>query len=699
MEVDSLHNSQINHKFDKMRKFYSSLLFWALLLTSCSHTAGIDNSEPENSEVCLSIDFESTTKGDMVESEEEMGTIGIYCAHTAALYWSESTIFDKMENKRLNYNSTTSDWEYVGDVPTWGHTTTTDKYTFYAYSPFSDSGDIISPSTDNGSLMIKFSVSEDCYSQPDLMMSTPRKDIYPQVGGSVSLNFKHTLAAVGFSVKGKAEEIIKKISIKNIITSGEVSINDSGEVIWSNLSDASKLEYSAGIDDTVAPDIYTQTQLTLENGYLMMIPQETTNIEVIAETYNTKTLESNEHTFYLKDSEDWQEGKCYNYTINISSYDYTIEGTSNCYLLHPNGSEQTFYIPVEGRINTFWRDYADDNQTYEDMLSSSDVWSTKILWYDVDQGISGFTTERVTSGFSPSESVTPFSAPDFTTVGTRSAMKITLPADIEEGNILVAVEFEGSILWSWHFWITDYNPDLIAQGCTADDNTYVYSIDNEEGEVHRYDNKDLWSTLYAGKFIMDRNLGARSTDYDKDKRGVLHYQFGRKDPFPYEASQDPTIENNRVSFAEAVQNPTTFYTQSDRPFSWSNEGLESSDQYLWDDKNVANDPNASGKSIFDPSPLGWRVPRNGTFTVLDNYNCPYVEDDDILLYMNSIKFPLTGHRSNSSGSAREYGNQGNIRLSTPIDSSFAYNFVYNPEVDKDTNNTRADGFCVRCIEE
>lgn len=60
---------------------------------------------------------------------------------------------------------------------------------------------------------------------------------------------------------------------------------------------------------------------------------------------------------------------------------------------------------------------------------------------------------------------------------------------------------------------------------------------------------------------------------------------------------------------------------------------------------------------------------------------------------------MSGFRSNKSGDSSSCDSQGNLRTSTAIDDSKAYNLAYNPEVSKGTNNTRADGFCVRCIEE
>ncbi len=678
-----------------MIKIYSMLLSTMVFVVSCSQYSEGESSilTLPDSDLSFGVEVPQSTRGRLVDSQELMASMGVYCAYTTDLEWSEQTEFDRMEDESLLYDVGLSKWIYEDDTQQWDFASLIDLYTFMAYSPYGD-GATISPKVVDGALVVEYTVSEDYASQPDLMMAIPRKDIYPQAGGVVALEFLHTLSAIGFSVKGLSTQIITDISIRGVVASGEVSVSDDGEVEWS-LGSRSRVRYSAGIASDVEPNVYTAEGLTLDDGYLMMIPQELDRVRVVVTISNA---DSSTETISLDLSGEWESGRVYDYTINLSNYDYTIEGTSNCYMLHPNGENQTFYIPVEGRINTFWRDYADDSGTYENMLSSSDEWEATLLWSDFNGNTNGFSVERVTSGFSPSETVTYLCEPDFTTLGARSAMKITLPSNIDEGNFLVAVTCEDKILWSWHLWVSEYNPDEIAASSCAEQGVYVYTKSGVDGEVHRYDEEDLWATLYDSRFIMDRNLGARDSDYSSNRDGVLHYQFGRKDPFPSDSSLSPTVVNSCVTFAEAVQSPTTFYTRTSEDYSWSEEGLSMGSQYLWFDKSVANDPSSSGKSIFDPSPLGWRVPRYGVFAALDN-SCNYDSQNNLVLYRGVVKLPMTGYRSNNTGNVNDYGSQGNLRVSTQINSSRAYNMVYDPSADDDKTNTLSDGFCVRCIEE
>ncbi|MFI3328813.1 MAG: hypothetical protein R3Y70_06710, partial [Rikenellaceae bacterium] len=83
--------------------------------------------------------------------------------------------------------------------------------------------------------------------------------------------------------------------------------------------------------------------------------------------------------------------------------------------------------------------------------------------------------------------------------------------------MIVVKRSNGTVLWSWHIWITDYSPDTIAKDRNnlnpgSETNT-AYTSRNVEGELHRYSSTMWTSGVLVGKFIMDRNIGARDTDY------------------------------------------------------------------------------------------------------------------------------------------------------------------------------------------
>ncbi|MBQ7811836.1 MAG: hypothetical protein IJ394_04685 [Bacteroidales bacterium] len=150
-----------------------------------------------------------------------------------------------------------------------------------------------------------------------------------------------------------------------------------------------------------------------------------------------------------------------------------------------------------------------------------------------------------------------------------------------EGNAVIAAKnSSGTILWSWHIWLTD----------------------QPEEQVY-YNN--------AGT-MMDRNLGATSaTPGDVGALGLL-YQWGRKDPFlgSYHISINVTAastlswpspvssssDNGTINFS--IRNPTTFISQNNSNDDWYYTGDSSTDNTRWQ----------SDKTIYDPCPAGWQVP-------------------------------------------------------------------------------------------
>lgn len=76
---------------------------------------------------------------------------------------------------------------------------------------------------------------------------------------------------------------------------------------------------------------------------------------------------------------------------------------------------------------------------------------------------------------------------------------------IKEGNAVIgAYDAGGTMIWSWHIWAVNYNPETS-------------------------------KVLFNGYNMMDRNLGALANDNSTTDKILasygLYYQWGRKDPF------------------------------------------------------------------------------------------------------------------------------------------------------------------------
>ena len=179
------------------------------------------------------------------------------------------------------------------------------------------------------------------------------------------------------------------------------------------------------------------------------------------------------------------------------------------------------------------------------------------------------------------------------------------------GNAVIAVyDAEGNILWSWHIWMP-------------------------EQEV-----KGLNSVM--GYSVMNMNLGATVNEIANPKSYGMLYQWGRKDPLPAAATLTGNattvgatiydIEGKELKIANSswtsntantliysVRNPMvclssySYYSQSR---DWLAPGQ--SNDALWGNPNghvrIGKDyPNKGVKSIYDPCPVGWRVPPADVF--------------------------------------------------------------------------------------
>ena len=183
-----------------------------------------------------------------------------------------------------------------------------------------------------------------------------------------------------------------------------------------------------------------------------------------------------------------------------------------------------------------------------------------------------------------------------------------------EGNALVAVlNGEGTIIWSWHLWVTDYDP-------------------NNSSSDYNYINLD--GTEY---YMMKRNLGAFYNSAEgingyREEQVGLYYQFGRKDPFVgvnniYEASVNRETTNSGnwaqvncgglVNKAYASSNPMTFIKGTTASRSWL-PSLGAVDG-LW----------GTATKEQDPCPYGWRVADTEIWTAIKTKADRTIDGSDV----------------------------------------------------------------------
>ena len=258
-----------------------------------------------------------------------------------------------------------------------------------------------------------------------------------------------------------------------------------------------------------------------------------------------------------------------------------------------------------------------------------------------------------------------------------------VPEPYREGNAVIAAKDEaGTILWSWHIWLTDQPQEQI------------------------YNNN-------AGT-MLDRNLGATSaTPGDVGALGLL-YQWGRKDPFlGYSSVTKTTVAKSTISWPSVVStsssvgtvdytvaNPTTYITAFSSPYDWL---YSSGDNTLWQ----------SGKTIYDPCPAGYRVPDgggSGVWSIAHGSSSSYIGTFDSINRGfdfsgdfgedATIWYPCAGYRTYNDGSWSVIGHYGHYWSVSPNDyGAYRLRFDYEGNVGPSFNDNRADGNSVRCLKE
>lgn len=408
----------------------------------------------------------------------------------------------------------------------------------------------------------------------------------------------------------------------------------------------------------------------------------------------------------------------------VDYYGRTDFPVANSYILNPapeGAADRVFTIPLD-RVNQFWS-ATDPTLT----LGPADDWTVDIIWQDTP-------TPDLIRFLGPGNQI------QLTLDGRGPDQRIVLTTKSSyQGNALIGLKKKGrqevGYLWSWHLWVTDYDPRHTAAPVAGQ---YLYSVPG--GYVHRYSGSSFWSTtIYSQKYIMDRNLGARSPDYTT--LGVLYYQFGRKDPMPINeplnplrdgsgvllTSQDPrnAAKMNKdagygVTIATSVLNPSFFYyrTAAKGGGDWCGQGLWGN--YVW------NNPVEGRylKSIYDPCPPGWQLPIVGALngfvynaanpalsTVLDTrvdraLGWSYEAFNGVRYWpvnsevAGSIYYPALGARMMDSGGMASmtgmalywFGDAANSRGGFDLNATASRIYVSG-------NDTRAYGFSARCVQE
>ena len=320
------------------------------------------------------------------------------------------------------------------------------------------------------------------------------------------------------------------------------------------------------------------------------------------------------------------------YDLSLANGYSGSRNTANCYIVSAAG---TYKLPLvygnaikNGGTNTSayqgygFKDHLDNDITGPYIYSSYPPKDCILVWSD------GFYMFK-----------------DVKLSADKHFLEFTLDQEyMQQANAIVAVrDNQGRIMWSWHIWVTEHNlNDCIGlqDNTSGATNAYWlmrYNLGWVDGKMVYYNQRDLSYTFtqdVSGRTAV-LNIKQEGDALDYKDVGSTYYQWGRKDPIvalrnrnavgsgdyrPHETVDSKygyKYVSKQVTLGESIQNPNIFYVRAG-----STQWLTPFNYRLWDTSaptsNAGVTRNSSVKSIYDPSPYGFKIPPAHAFGVLVN---------------------------------------------------------------------------------
>ena len=220
------------------------------------------------------------------------------------------------------------------------------------------------------------------------------------------------------------------------------------------------------------------------------------------------------------------------------------------------------------------------------------------------------------------------------------------PDYMQQANAVLAVrDASNRIMWSWHIWVTErpvYTEIHTLQDYFDDSNTYVLMQCNlgwVDGKTVYYNQRDLTFrfTQAGSDKTAELKVTQKGATFDYKDVGSTYYQWGRKDPlvalknwnsygykdYRLHETGDPDyvyrVETGSTTIGNAIQHPNVFYTRT----PGATDGADWNGNHtttLWNagDNGGTLESTTSVKTIYDPSPRGFKVPIPRAFAIWVN---------------------------------------------------------------------------------
>ena len=313
-------------------------------------------------------------------------------------------------------------------------------------------------------------------------------------------------------------------------------------------------------------------------------------------------------------------------------------------------------------------------------------------------------------------------------------------SDIKSGNAVVAVTKGGVVVWSWHLW---FAPKSALNKIEVTNHQGVkYNFTEEtlgwkpKGEVTTYNaprtvKVKVEQTIANGGVKLFTVINITQNNGGKKEGIATLYQFGRKDALP---GTDTFYPTNSYSFDNttggrslgyAIQHPENMFIYAQTGtyyYDWCNATYYN----LWSADNTTTgfNDNAVVKTVYDPCPVGFKMPASNAFTgftsdgqyqsgaaninangTADSPGTKFSTNYGHNFWTNNSKnatifFPASGFRNFSDGSLGDVGSNGYYWSAVPGGTYSGCNlYFYWCGVDPRYGSYRSCGFAARPVSE
>lgn len=369
----------------------------------------------------------------------------------------------------------------------------------------------------------------------------------------------------------------------------------------------------------------TLKDILLDFTYQDENPSETKSYPIEVTTTTLRTTHPGDQT--LKDNT--QRGSAdspYDLSTHDEKGSVIPQTTANCYVVSAAGTYQLPLVYGNAKKNGSENSAAYQGGNFKDYLDRT-ISSSRIT--DADNAVLVWS-----DGF--------FMFKDIHLDAGKQNLVFTIDSNyMQQANAVLAVrDASNRIMWSWHIWVTErpvYTKIHTLQDYFDDSNTYVLMQCNlgwVDGKMVYYNQRDLTFRFTQAGSDKTAELKVRQegATFDYKDVGSTYYQWGRKDPLvalknwdSYEYKDyrlhetgDPDYvyryETGPTTIGDAIQHPNVFYTRGTTGGAdWNFDNTTT----LWNaDANGGTlESTTSVKTIYDPSPRGFKVPIPRAFAI------------------------------------------------------------------------------------